>query len=231
MKLKDNMIQDLHSHTYYSNCGIDDPKLVIEVAIAGGITDLGITDHNYGIGDALEAYCKELSALREEYKDKINLYPGIEISSFPDEMPSADTDLSLLDYCIIENLQYDLWGGEDIVEFVKRMGIPGGIAHTDLFGYCSQKALEPLSFFKRLAENNIFWEMNVNYDSIHGWREHEYVTEFMNNTEQQKIIKESGISLSVGFDGHRIYDYNPERVIQMNNFIKELCIPLFVPKN
>ena len=31
------MIQDLHSHTYYSFCGADTPEQVVETAIAGGI--------------------------------------------------------------------------------------------------------------------------------------------------------------------------------------------------
>ena len=39
------MIQDLHSHTYYSFCGADTPEEVVEAAIVGGIEVLGITDH------------------------------------------------------------------------------------------------------------------------------------------------------------------------------------------
>lgn len=35
------MIQDLHSHTYFSACGVE---------------VLGITDHNYGIGDRKREY-------------------------------------------------------------------------------------------------------------------------------------------------------------------------------
>ena len=42
------MIQDLHSHTYYSFCGMDRPETVIEAAIAGGIELFGISDHAHG---------------------------------------------------------------------------------------------------------------------------------------------------------------------------------------
>ena len=42
---------DIHSHSYYSGCGRDDPRVMIEAAIAGGITHFGISDHNYGVGD------------------------------------------------------------------------------------------------------------------------------------------------------------------------------------
>ena len=57
--------------------------------------------------------------------------------------------------------------------------------------------------------------MNVNYDSIHSFREHPYVKEFLENKEQQKIIRNAGVMLSVGFDGHKVEDYLPERVTDM----------------
>lgn len=227
MSCRADRIQDLHSHTRYSDCGRDEPRAMIEAAIAGGITDFGITDHNYGIGDDLSEYCDELTLLREEYKDRISLYLGIEISTYPHQLPGEGCELGRLDYCLMEHLQNDLCLVEDIVEFTKEIPIPCGIAHTDMFDYCLKRGLEPLAFFKRLGENGIFWEMNVNYDSIHGWREHSYVLEFMNNKEQQEIIKNSGICLSVGFDGHRLEDYDPQRVKQMNDFLRELEIPIF----
>ena len=46
------MIQDLHSHTYYSFCGKDAPEEIVEAAIAGGIELFGICDHNHGVGNA-----------------------------------------------------------------------------------------------------------------------------------------------------------------------------------
>jgi histidinol phosphatase-like PHP family hydrolase len=46
------MIQDLHSHTYYSFCGKDTPEEIVEAAIAGGIELFGISDHAHGVGNA-----------------------------------------------------------------------------------------------------------------------------------------------------------------------------------
>jgi len=63
-----------------------------------------------------------------------------------------------------------------------------------------------------LPLRNIFWEMNVSYDSIHNYREHYYMLEFFRNEEQQRIVRDSGVRISVGFDGHRVGDYLPERV-------------------
>lgn len=55
-----------------------------------------------------------------------------------------------------------------------------------------------------MAEQNIFWEMNVSYDSIHNFKEHQYVLDFFESTEQQAIVRESGVSISVDYDGHRV---------------------------
>ncbi len=44
------MIQDLHSHTYYSNCGRDKPEEIIQAAIDGGIDVLGIWNLNANNG-------------------------------------------------------------------------------------------------------------------------------------------------------------------------------------
>ena len=54
------MLQDLHSHTYYSYCGGDRPEEIIEAAIAGGIELFGINDHVNGMGRAREGRMGEL---------------------------------------------------------------------------------------------------------------------------------------------------------------------------
>ena len=43
------MLQDLHTHTYYSYCGKDSPEAVIKNAIDKGLDIVGISDHYYGI--------------------------------------------------------------------------------------------------------------------------------------------------------------------------------------
>ncbi len=213
---------DIHSHSYYSGCGRDNPRVMIEAAIAGGITHFGISDHNYGVGERKAEYLNELRALREEYKDRITLLIGIEISTLPGKTPAEDERYSELDYCLIEEADYDNTVVEDLVEYGSRFDCPAGVAHTDLFGYCEKKGLDPLVFFKRMAKAGMFWEMNVSYDSIHHYREHQYVKDFVASEEQQRIIKESGLRITVGFDGHRVEDYLPDRVKAMNDFLREL---------
>ena len=93
------MIQDLHSHTYYSFCGRDDPRDVVEAAINGGFGMIGITDHNYGIGygrfdvftspgaesfngtyeRTLRRYYDHIDLIRDKYAGKIEVKRGIEL--------------------------------------------------------------------------------------------------------------------------------------------------------
>lgn len=220
------MIIDIHNHTYYSECGKDRPERLIEEAIKGGIDVFGISDHNYGIDDRKDNYVNQIRQLGEKYKDKITVLCGIEISSYPYQLPPPDWDCHEFDYALVENLQNDDCKITDIPEFAKQFKCKIGIAHTDLFYYCEKRGLDTLKFFKSLAEANIFWEMNMSYDSIHSWREHTYMLEFFKNEEQQKLVRESGIKLSVGFDGHRIEDYDPRRIHYACKRIEELGLKL-----
>ena len=68
--------------------------------------------------------------------------------------------------------------------------------------------------------------MNVNLDTIHNGHEHAYVLRFFESPEEQEIIRKSGVRVSVGFDGHRIEDYKPERIRHYCNHITEMGIKL-----
>ena len=68
--------------------------------------------------------------------------------------------------------------------------------------------------------------MNVNYDSIHRYHEHAYVKRLCESAEEQEFVRSSGIRLSVGFDGHRVGDYRPERVRSMCAFLEEKGLPM-----
>ena len=220
------MIQDLHSHTRYSNCGRDEPALVVEAAIQGGIELLGVSDHNYGIGDRKARYLAELDALRARYAGKIRILRGIEIATIPAHFLKPGEDLSAFDYCLVEHLDDPTsMVGARICAFADTLGIPTGIAHTDLFGWMNAMGVKPEEFLRALAAHGVFWERNVNYDSIHGYREHAYVKAFMESPEQQRMVRDAGLRVSVGFDGHRVEDYLPGRVVDTNSFLEAARIP------
>ena len=243
------MIQDLHSHTYYSFCGQDNPEAVVQAAIDGGIELLGITDHHYGVtnarrdvhryegsdlshtaGRTLMRYLDHMRLIQEKYADRIRILCGIEVAAtteWPRMMIPEDADFSDFDYCLLEHLDSpnNALNG-DVFAFADRVRCPVGIAHTDLFAFLAARGEDAYAYCKRMAERGVFWEMNVNYDSTHKYRERQYMLDFFENAEQQAIVRESGLRLSVGFDGHRVEDYLPDRVAYYCRRIGELGIKL-----
>lgn len=242
------MIQDIHSHTYYSFCGADRPESVVEAAIDGGIELFGICDHNYGIGFGRhDVFCSQANDLRpdygrnlikyfdhinlikEKYADRIKLLRGIEIATLKDgryALPDG-VDVSFFDYCLVENLDWaETYTEGDLFAYAKRCACPVGVAHTDLFAHAEKLGIAPYDYFSRMAEENIFWEMNVSFDSIHKFREHAYMLRFFEDEKQQEIIWRSGVRLSVGFDGHRCNEYKPDRVADYCKKIEKMGIKM-----
>lgn len=214
---------DVHSHTYYSGCGRDNPHDLIRTAIQNGISIFGICDHNYGIGSRKAEYLEEMRAMADIYRDRIQLFCGIEIATLPHLYDiKGSEEIQNFDYCLIEHLTDEKSiVKENIFEFCEKLGILCGIAHTDLFEYCDMYGFEYNDFFCKMAEHNIFWEMNVTYDSIHKYKEHPYVSDFMNDKEKQRLIKDAGVYVSIGFDSHRCEDYDGHKVHQMYDFLAE----------
>lgn len=244
------MIQDLHAHTYYSFCSEDKPETVVETAIAGGIQQLGICDHNYGVGCARTEFCWDrgyrpdadyegtlvryydhMKLLRDKYAQKIKILCGIEVCTLDNGRDSYalpdKTDISFFDFCLVENLDdpRSITKG-DLFAFARRCGCPVGVAHTDMFAFISSQNEDPYRYFKKMAENGIFWELNVNYDSLHGFKIHDYVTEFFKNKTQQEIVKKTGVRLSVGFDGHAAKEYKASRVRNACKLLQSMGIHL-----
>ena len=243
------MVQDLHAHTYYSFDCNDTPERVIETAILNGVNMLGISDHNHGVGLARASECYQrgtnlqtdydrtllryfdhITLLKEKYRNQITILRGIEVATRIGKdnyaLPTG-ADISHFDYCLVEGLDKpDSITRGDIFSFAKRCGCKTGIAHTDLFAFIRSQGEDPYRYFKKLAEAGIFWEINVNLDSSHGFQAYDYATEFFKNKQQQEIVKKSGVRLSVGFDNHAIQEYKPMRVINACNCIRNMGIRL-----
>lgn len=90
------LLMDLHTHTVYSD-GKNNPRQMIEAAIEKGLKIYGISDHSYTWfdlsccmeKDAWPEYQRELSKLKEEYADRIDLYIGIEQDYFSGKAPAG----------------------------------------------------------------------------------------------------------------------------------------------
>ena len=242
------MIQDLHSHTYYSYCGKDSPEAVIKNAIANGIELMGICDHYYGVvmnrpgvpydndehriithNNAMKRYFEHIKTLADKYKDYIEVWCGIELTTLDKGFTLCPdgVDVSMFDFCFIENFQSQYSSIDDVLAYAARCGCERtGLAHMDLPAYLLSKGLDMDVFFSKMKEQNVFWELNVNYDSKHHFREHQYVKDFFENSALIEAVKKSGMKMSVGFDGHRLEDYDAGRVKNACRRLEELAIPM-----
>ncbi len=217
---------DLHSHTHYSFCGRDLPQDLVDTMVQNGVRLLGITDHNYGIGKRKAEYERVIRQLAADNAEKIRILCGIEIATIPGNFDISDpAEIAGYDYCLLEHIDHpDSLARDDLFGFAEKLGIRCGIAHTDMFAYCDNRGYDRREFFGKLAEHGIFWEMNVSYDSIHRYREHPYVADFMNDPEKQAIVRDAGMYISVGFDGHRREDYDGYKVAETIRFLKKAGI-------
>ena len=243
------MIQYLHAHTYYSFCSKDTPDEVVQTAMRAGVQQLGFCDHNYGVGCARVDFCwnkgtdlnadygqtlvryyDHMSAIKEKYRGKIKILCGIEVCTVRTDHSYAlphGADVSFFDFALLEGLNdpRSITNG-DLFAYAKRCKCPVGVAHTDMFAFIKDRGEDPAQYFRKMAEAGIFWELNVNYDSIHSFRSYDYVTEFFKNKEQQEIVRKSGVRISVGFDSHAVKEYKPTRVHTACKLIKDMGIKL-----
>ncbi len=80
----------INYHTHSSYCdGKATPREMVDFAVAHGFTELGFSGHcplpfenTFSITD-YEGYCNEVRVLKEEYKDRIKIYLGLEIDYIP----------------------------------------------------------------------------------------------------------------------------------------------------
>ncbi len=92
---------NLHTHTIYSD-GSNTMEEMIETALTRGFVSLGFSDHGYTAFDT--SYCitragereyrREIKALKEKYKGKIDLFCGIELDCFGD-LPDYPYDYTI----------------------------------------------------------------------------------------------------------------------------------------
>lgn len=100
---------NMHTHTNYSD-GAHSIEDNIKAAISSSMISLGISDHCYTYfdtsycvqADKLEEYKREVRRLKELYKDKIEIYLGIELDGFARLPDRADYDYIIGDCHYVE---------------------------------------------------------------------------------------------------------------------------------
>ena len=90
------ILTNYHTHTHYCD-GKGKPRAYAEAALEKGFAALGFSSHSpwpdsdCGIKKkAVPKYVKEILALKEEYRDRLEIYLGLEIEYYPGFSSAAD---------------------------------------------------------------------------------------------------------------------------------------------
>ena len=87
--------ESFHNHTWRCNHAENTEREYVESAVKGGMTKLGFSDHapyvfenDYYSGfrmrpELMQGYFETLEALKQEYKDRIDIYIGFEAEYYP----------------------------------------------------------------------------------------------------------------------------------------------------
>lgn len=206
-------ITDLHNHTKYSYDGSNTPEEIIENAVKNGISAIGITDHQFSIGDKLGEYLEHIYKCREKYKNEITVLCGLEIGTRPKPNDFLASNSDLLDYCLFESLDSPI--AMDFYEFLdwsRLFKCPIGFAHTDVFALSDRYGLDILAVMK---QRDMFWEINTSGN-------YTYYYDFLTNTKKQSAVKNSGVTVSIGSDTHYIGDFNIEKLKRIHILCQKL---------
>ncbi len=180
-----------HTHTYRCGHAIGDDEQYVKAAIAAGYTTLGISDHApypgvHHPGERMEMeefplYLASIRALKEKYKDQIELRIGVEIEYF-EELNDYYCELrKSTDYLILgqhnkilDAYSYDIYCDDnDVMEYAQSIGkaLDGNyadlLAHPDYFmlgrrkwsAACTQASA---IICEAAIRNDIAIEMNLN---------------------------------------------------------------------
>ena len=166
------MKTNYHTHTVRCNHASGADREYIEMAIAKGLCELGFSDHSpYIFHDGHQSsfrmkteqyaeYMDSLLALREEYKDQIRIYIGVEMEYYKDDFAQTYAFLRQkpLDYLILGQHFVDSEPGKlynggassdetrlctyvDRVIEAMNLGVYSYVAHPDIINFTGDEGL------------------------------------------------------------------------------------------
>jgi len=227
---------NLHNHTVYSD-GKNTALENVQAAIAKNMLSLGFSDHSFTACDPsycmhleqYEAYCREITALKAQFREQLPIYLGMELDYYSD-MPQGDYDYIIasvhyivhngvtypIDHspqqqkdCIREVFDGDVLGMvqryfDMLAEHVARIK-PTFVGHFDVITKFSLMPEEDEAY-RRIAREALQKiiphcpYLEINTGGIsRGWRETPYPAAYLLDT-----IRELGGRILLGADSHHI---------------------------
>ncbi len=192
-----NIIANYHTHTKRCMHATGEDREYVEAAIESGLKILGFSDHTpYPTGtgfisgmrmplSAADGYFNSIMELKNEYKNDIKIYAGVEAEYFPEHfdklvefMKDYPLDYMILGHHFVPDEQFGMYVGAPFTDkkildmYVENViaGIKTGryayVAHPDLPNYQGSDKDEALKagfhkICKAAKENNVPLEINV----------------------------------------------------------------------
>ncbi len=238
-----------HTHTYRCGHAVGTEEDMILAAIKGGFKTIGLSDHlpfknweDETCRMPLEDFDEYLNisyALKEKYKDQINVLVGVETEFFYDHIDyykqistkcdylifgQHNKDFNSLDYyaesyCNDENIDYMC---EQLIQAVK-LGLTKYICHIDYFLLAKAKLTSKhLDSIRKLAkvckEHDAVMEINLKgtvygKEMYNGRLCYKYPNYFV-----MQVLAEEQVKVCFGYDAH-----NPEKLVnrEIENIVFE----------
>lgn len=244
------MTCNYHTHTYRCGHASGTEREYIETAIERGLTTLGFSDHcpmvfpsgfksHFRIPvELLEDYIKTLTALKEEYKDRIEIFIGFELEYYPALFQSTlellqpyDYDYLIMGQHFVNNEEGEIYNSvsfenEDKLErYVDQVieGMQTGkftyLAHPDVIGFFGDEDI----YYKHMRRMCVeLKKLNIPLEfNLLGFGEKRiYPSERF-----FKIAKEIGNDVIIGCDAHHAANVaDPVIVSEAEEFLKALGI-------
>lgn len=223
-----------HTHSYRCGHAVGKEEEYIKAAIEAGFTTIGMSEH---MGywdwddpceriayDQLDDYLATMYALKDKYKDSINVRVGFECEYFDDALEHLKKMQKKCDYLICgqhsldrSNTYYDLpaYCGDEYITYMAEQVCRGiehklfrYIAHPDYFmlskcDFTSKKADAIRKIAICAKSNDVVLEINLKGPK-YGQKEYANGISYLYpNTEVFTIIAEVGTKVCFGYDAHQ----------------------------
>lgn len=254
---------NLHTHTYRCGHAIEDENKYIEFAIRGGFNHIGFSEHIGHKGwddknirmdyDEMEQYFQDIKSAKEKYKDKINVYLGLEFEYFDDNDEYYDYVRNICDYMIIgehfvEKFGVDLYldaPDEAIDEYARLIcqaiekGYSKYIAHPSYFMISCEKfdekraqAIEKIANCAKKNDAALEWNLK---GMGYGMRKYQgYESYIYPHLKAFEIIREINPYIVIGYDAHdpkvlesKELEMKARRILDGANIIEDVSFFMF----
>ena len=242
------LIANYHTHTYRCGHASGTEREYIENAIRAGIKILGFSDHTPypGAGEPpkpipvrmdiseLDGYCETVLALRDEYRDDIEIHLGLEVEYYPalflplmEELRARPIEYLLLAQHFTRN-QYDgshcgMPGPEVFSDYIGQLitGIETGrftyIAHPDIVNHQG----DPEEYDRQMRRlcrkaNEFGLPLEINLLGLGEGRSYPYPPFW-------KIAAEEGCRAIIGCDAHKPENVFRPDVIEAGRSLAASC--------